>query len=288
MQGDSWEDIWNPEPPPPQDAPPPPNPNWWLDAVHESTPPDLSGRGGGGGGGGMSEADGRAYDQAHGLVGGYMGPNGWVSGEPRSAGGVGGSDSRPNPGSVGSMVQSAPGFNAPRYKSPGAFSNYWSAPEAFHAPDRAALTQDQGFITRLELGEKALKNAASATGAGKSGAFYKGLIDYNQTMGSQEYDRFYDRSANEYDRTYRNAFEDAVTGYSFLVDDADRQFRNDLAATSAEYAPSMETWRAQTGRDWDSILLGFDKEKLGYDNAFRNNSLAAQIMQTILNAGRPG
>lgn len=177
-------------------------------------------------------------------------------------------------GSVSSMVPNAPGFNAPRYNSPGPFS--WNKPAPFKAPDKNAIWGDPGFQARLELGQKAIENAASARGASRTGATWKGLIDYAENMGSQEYGQAYGRAASEYDRSYRNAFEDAVTTYSFLADERQREFSNALAASSAEYAPQLETWRAQNGRD--EFGANLDLSRLG---------LVSQILQAIYQGGMP-
>lgn len=179
---------------------------------------------------------------------------------PATGGGGGGGDyyggGGGGLGTVGSMISAAPGFSSPRYRSPGGFS--WNKPKPFQAPDKDAVFADPGFQARLELGEKAITNAASAVGQSRTGATWKGLIDYGQRMGSQEYGNVYNRRASEYDREYRNAFEDAVTTYGFLADDRQREFQNELAASSAEYAPSLETWRAQNDRDTFGLGLVAD------------------------------
>lgn len=193
-------------------------------------------------------------------------------------------------------VGPAPAFNAPRYQSPGKFS--WEKPGPFKAPDAQAVFEDPGFQTRLDLGKKAIENSASARGASRAGATYKGLIDYAETMGSQEYGQVYGRRASEYDRTYRNAFEDAVTGYGFLLSDADKRFQNDLAASSAEYQPEYATWQESGSRAKAQAQLDFERERdqtnldwsrsvFGSDDAYRNNALISSIFQTIFNAGRP-
>lgn len=292
---DDWYDIWNNED---DYVAPSPAPGWQVPMEIGATPPDLSGwyhignpPPAGSAPPGTTWMLNPSTQSFESIQNGQMPPWGAHAAPPGSkpqvqpgTGGDGGADpwtsgggspiAAMTGGGGGWQVPNAPMFSAPRYRSPGKFA--WDKPAPFQAPGKDAIYEDPGFVTRLEHGQKAIENAASATGTSRTGATWKGLIDYAERMASQEYGNVYQRRAGEYDRTYRNAFEDAVTSYGFLVDDAQRQFTNDLAATSAEYAPSLETWRAQN--DVDMFGENLDLSRLG---------LASRIIEAILNAGRP-
>ena len=70
---------------------------------------------------------------------------------------------------------------------------------SFKAP---TLTDDPGYQFRMNEGQKALERSAAARGTTGGGAFSKALMRYGQDFGSQEYGKAYQRSADEYDRTY--------------------------------------------------------------------------------------
>ena len=69
----------------------------------------------------------------------------------------------------------------------------------FKAP---TLTDDPGYQFRMNEGQKALERSSAARGTTGGGAFAKALTRFGQDYGSQEYGKAYQRSADEYDRTY--------------------------------------------------------------------------------------
>jgi hypothetical protein len=70
--------------------------------------------------------------------------------------------------------------------------------EQFKAPGMADMTNDPGFQTRLEAGQQILERGAAAKGRVLSGGSTRELTRYGQDYGSNEYDKIYQRSLNEY------------------------------------------------------------------------------------------
>ena len=68
----------------------------------------------------------------------------------------------------------------------------------FTAPTDVTEQNDPGYQFRLQQGEQAIKNAASANGTLFSGATAKGLSDYAQNTASNEYGQVYNRAMQQY------------------------------------------------------------------------------------------
>lgn len=64
-------------------------------------------------------------------------------------------------------------------------------------PDQFKANVDPGYQFRLQQGTQGILNGAAARTGALSGAAQKGLIDYNQAAGSQEYGASYDRFQNQ-------------------------------------------------------------------------------------------
>jgi hypothetical protein len=74
--------------------------------------------------------------------------------------------------------------------------------EKFAAPTYQEAMADPGYQFRVAQGQQALENAAAAKGMLRTGGTMKGLLDYNQAMASQEYDKTYGRRLGEYQMGY--------------------------------------------------------------------------------------
>lgn len=71
---------------------------------------------------------------------------------------------------------------------------------------------DPGFAFRLQQGQQALERAGAAKGMTLSGAQLRGLTDYGQGMGSQEYQAAYNRYTNDQSNTFNRLSSLAGTG----------------------------------------------------------------------------
>jgi len=87
-----------------------------------------------------------------------------------------------------------------------ALDTMWSKYESgdFNAPQitQEQLRQDPGYQFRLNQGVEAMDASASARGRLLSGAQQKGLQQYGQEMGSQEYQNVYNRKVSAQNRDY--------------------------------------------------------------------------------------
>lgn len=279
--GDFFDDLYAQPPysPVPQQPAPtyptmPPDWDWQQAAADEADNPfPTTGGGGTGAGGigvgpGMSEADGRAYDAAHGLIGGYMTATGWVSGSPHGGGGGGGGGDYggyqpPNYGSLPAL--NYPSFQAPQFNAPSAFSYDPFAYESFQAPSIAEAQAEPGFEYALGQGVKAYENSKAYLGTYKSGSTIKGLNDYARNMANQNYNQVFERKGQTYDRNRGNAFQNYTanrtnaadayaTNYGISRDVFDRNYQG----AKDEYAPRAREAELNFGRQWDQYAYEGD------------------------------
>ena len=82
--------------------------------------------------------------------------------------------------------------------------------EQFQAPTDITEQNDPGFKARLKLGADALTNSAAARGGLLTSGTAKNLTNYAQDYASNEYDKVYGRSFNEYANKY-NIFKQNQT-----------------------------------------------------------------------------
>jgi hypothetical protein len=116
-----------------------------------------------------------------------------------------------------------PVFTPPTYTPPPAFSydtpqpTFTEAPAFsyadFQAPSYEAAQQDPGYQFRLQQGNDALQNAASARGTLNDSGTLKALLDYGQGAASQEYGNVYDRAVTTYNTGYKGAADTYNTNY---------------------------------------------------------------------------
>ena len=78
--------------------------------------------------------------------------------------------------------------------------------------DASKFQADPGYQFRLEQGQKALERAGAARGMSLSGSQLKGLTDYGQGMGSQEYSAAYNRWNNDQNTQWNRLSGLAGTG----------------------------------------------------------------------------
>ncbi len=235
-----------------------------------SVPAATGGGGGSAGGGrrGMSEAEGRAHDLANGLIGGYMGDDGWVHGSPGQLSGGGGRGGgyfgnyeAPQRASLAGL--NYPSLNLPRLQAPPAFTY-----EGFTAPSREEAESEPGFDYALKQGVKAYENSKAYTGTYKGGSTIKGINDYARNMASQNYGQVFERKAQTYDRNRNNAASNYMTNYGVTRDVFDR----DYAATKDEFAPKARASELAYARDWDVFAYEGDDSYRRWDTLVNSAS----------------
>jgi hypothetical protein len=153
-----------------------------------------------------------------------------------------------------SFYEGAPGFDAPRF----------TPPPAFTAPTGDQVLNEPGYEFRKGEGERGIKAFASHLGALRTGGTIKDLLKYNQNFASQEYGNVYNRAAD----TYR-------TNYGVSRDVFDRTYQGAKDA----FAPALQDWTLRTGLNKeaadDYFNRTYDAFKFGNDDAYRNKALAA-------------
>jgi hypothetical protein len=110
-------------------------------------------------------------------------------------------------------------------------------------PSQVDVTQDPGYKFRMEQGIEALDKSAASRGRLLSGAQQKGLTEYGQGMGSQEYANAYARYSDKYNK-------DVARQASEYASEADRKARqyNILSGLSAQGQSSAARQAAATGQ----------------------------------------
>lgn len=74
----------------------------------------------------------------------------------------------------------------------------YAAATPFQAPDPAQVKNDPAFQFRLKEGQNAIERSAAARGTIKTSGTLKDVLNYGEEAASQEYDKIYGRSRDEY------------------------------------------------------------------------------------------
>lgn len=189
-------------------------------------------------------------------------------------GGSGGGYSAPaySPFNFGDFSYSyggAPQVDAERIKGPEKFSyaDYKSADPygAFKAPTADDMKQDPGYQVRLDRGNQAFMQSKAASGLLRSGAFAKGLSDYNQESASQEYGNVFNRAMGGYQTnrdTYGlnegNRFRDYSANRAGASSDFDRNWGASFQTQNANASNSLQAGMANATNSLAGGRLGFD------------------------------
>lgn len=143
--------------------------------------------------------------------------------------------------------------------------NFEGAPEfdapEFYAPSFEDAQNEPGYQFRLRSGSDAMERSAAARGVLRTGGTLKGLQEYGQNFGAQEYSNVYDRAM----RTYGTR----------------------LDALKSEYAPRLAEWQARFGAEQARGLAGFEREWLQYQAQLENQRFMEQLRNQVLTAPPP-
>jgi hypothetical protein len=169
----------------------------------------------GSGGGGKTrqqiEDEGRAYDAANGLIGGYFDTvtGQWVNGSPSSGGGDSGGGGLTNPYEFGPEPTEA-AFNWSRFTP----SPFVSSIGLYRPTTLQEAENDPGYQFARDQGRKTLENSAAGRGVLRTGGTLKDILEYGNKFAEQNYQsvdnrRFRNWGANTdlefrtYDTNYR-------------------------------------------------------------------------------------
>lgn len=251
--------------------------------------PDTSGPGGGSGGGGGGGSD-------PGYKGYGTGPN-----EPWDV-------------DLG-YLRDAPAFDFEHdpWVEPEAFTYAaYDQPDPFSHPEFAPptgqqlLDEDPGYQFRMDEGRKALERSAAKRGTLRSGATLKGLIDYGQDMGSQEYQQAYNRRLQQYregaglaERSYDRNLGAGQWAYGTNLGAAQRQWAANRQAQLEGFQQNRQD-AYQLARDrYDPQYRSWDKEQAARERAafarygrqgeaWRARMIPAQTIYTVGAGMEPG
>jgi hypothetical protein len=186
------------------------------------------------------------------------------------------------------MIRQGPGapFRAPAGLDPRQYQ-FNAAPFRFTPPTAASLANDPGYQFRLQTGQRALEGSAAARGGLLSGGAMRGLTEFGQQLGSQEYQQAYGRALGENQLGYGRALAGNELRYS-----------RDLAANQDQYQRALQQWQLGQGLQQQqynrlSGLAGVGQQtgeflgKLGSQYAANAGELALQRGSTLA-AGQIG
>lgn len=172
--------------------------------------------------------------------------------------------------------------------------------EQFKAPGVADMNNDPGFQTRLQAGQQILERGAAAKGRVLSGGSAKELTRYGQDYGSNEYDKIYQRSLNEYMNRFNiqtanntNDFnrEAAISGVGQQTGTTLGTLGNNTASTINN---TLMSSAAQQGADYraagDARASGYINSANAWGSALNNtsNSITQALLLKLIMGGGGG
>lgn len=135
------------------------------------------------------------------------------------------------------MIRQGPGqpFQGPAALDPRRFA-FDARPYQFTPPSPESLANDPGYQFRVRSGQQALEGSAAARGGLLSGGAMRGLTEFGQQLGSQEYQQAYGRALGENQLAYGRAL-------------AGNEQRYGRASTGNQdqYNRALQAWQAQQG-----------------------------------------
>ena len=163
-----------------------------------------------------------------------------------------------------------PRFTAPTWQAP-----EFSYNEKFAAPTMDEARNEPGFAFAMEQGLKALENSKAAQGTYRGGATLKGLFDYANKAGEQNYGNVFNRGLQTFATNYGVARDVFDRTYQGSRDQFDRTYQGKLD----EFQPNQREAELNWGRDWDQFAYAGD-------DAWRRYLAQLDLQKTIFGAGR--
>lgn len=248
----------------PQGSTPPPTttqPTTTAPPATTTTPPPPPPKTGGGGKTREQiEAEGRAYDQANGLIGGYFDGTRWVNGSPRGggSGGIdGGGGGEGFGGEFSGGIDPNAGFEWPKY-NPRKFSfGDFGGFKPFTAPTMDEILGDPVLQAQLTEGQKRIKQDRAFQGVLNTGGTLKDLFDWQGDRIKLGANDAFDRKFKTYDINERqNPFNTWNANKGLALDSFDRNAGQEKDAFMFnQYEPAKARWKqnfdkwSKTG-DW--------------------------------------
>ena len=135
------------------------------------------------------------------------------------------------------LLRQGPGqpFRAPAGLDP---RQYQFDPTAFQftPPTAESLVHDPGYQFRLRAGQQALEGSAASRGGLLSGGAMRGLTEFGQQLGSQEYQAAYGRALGQ-----------NQLGYGRALAGNELRYGRDLTANQDQYNRALQQWQLGQG-----------------------------------------
>jgi hypothetical protein len=123
--------------------------------------------------------------------------------------------------------------------------------DSFSAPTPDSIFADPGYQFRVQQGQQSLEQSAAGRGVLRTGGTLKDILNYGQSMASQEYGNVFDRAQTTYGTNRQNAFDNYMANYG-----------NAFNLAREQYAPKLLSWQEKMAlqksaadnafqRDWD-------------------------------------
>lgn len=172
----------------------------------------------------------------------------------------------------------------------------------FKAPTLEEATQDPGYQFRLQQGQQALGNSASAKGLLRTGGTLKDFLDYGQNAASQEYQNVYNRALGEnqndfsqrsqaYGQTNQFQQQAALANQGANLQAAQFNAGQNFNTQAANQSNALAAWQAYQGMNQQNQQFNAGQQ-FSANQANNANALAqwqantnAQLGQGNLNLG---
>ena len=140
-------------------------------------------------------------------------------------------------GGLQAMIRQGPGdpFRPPPGLDPRQYA-FDASQYQFTAPTPESVAQDPGFQFRLAQGRQALEGSAASRGGLLSGGAMRGLTEFGQQLGSQEYQNVYNRALGQNQLAYGRGLAGNELAYGRAS-----------AQNQDQYQRALTAWQARQG-----------------------------------------
>lgn len=131
-------------------------------------------------------------------------------------------------------------------------------PRRFTAPTLEEAEKEPGYAFSVEQGRKALESSAAARGTLNTGGTLKGVLEYGQRLGQQNYQSVFNRALSVFDRLYQgdlDAYKPLLTEWSTQASAGQRAAELAWLREMDLYRSQIDRWKHQTPSASDIINL---------------------------------
>lgn len=121
----------------------------------------------------------------------------------------------------------------PRFRAP-----------TFRAPTLEEAQNEPGYAFSLDQGRRAMESSAAARGTLNTGGTLKGIVEYGQRLGQQNYQNVFNRALSAFDRLYQGELD----MYKPLLTEWQTKAQGTQRAAELAWLREMDLYRAQIER----------------------------------------